>query len=240
MVKLSIIWMLLLTDIVCGTQAISMLYPAASEQKQCFSDEGAANYAKALKIIEEKGEGMTGADWDYVYNLGYEETKDGYYELIGGGCSWYCGDGGPIKITASSRLANQGSNNYNEENLHDFEANTSWVEGVKGYGIGEWVEYTFRAKNPRITEILIVNGYGKSQSAWKNNSRVKKLKLYIKGKPVAILNLEDTRCVQSFEIAPVTDDKEWTMKFEIMDVYKGDKWEDTAISEIYFSGLDVH
>ena len=30
------------------------------------------------------------------------------------------------------------------------------------------------------------------------------------------------------------------MKFEILEVYKGLKYDDTAISEIYFDGLDVH
>ncbi len=215
--------------------------PTNREQIRCFSEQGAANYAKAEKMIEEKGNKMTEADWKYVSKLGYDEMQDGYFGLGTEGCSWYCGDGGPIKITASSRLANQGTNNYNEKNLHDFYANTPWVEGVKGYGIGEWVEYTFKAQNPRITTIIILNGYNKSESAWKNNSRVKKLKLYIKGKPVAILNLEDTRCTQFFEIDPVTDaNKEWTMRFEIVDVYKGDKWDDTAISEINFDGLDVH
>ncbi|MCR5456138.1 MAG: hypothetical protein K6F33_14235, partial [Bacteroidales bacterium] len=43
----------------------------------------------------------------------------------------------------------------------------------------------------------------------------------------------------SFEVEPLTDTKVWTMRFEIVDVYKGDKWDDTAISEIYFDGLDV-
>ena len=209
--------------------------------KHCFNDKDAAIYAKAEKFIEEKGDNMTEADWDYVAKLGYDEMQGSYFGLGTAGCSWYCGDGGPIKITASSRLASQGANNYNEKNLHDFLANTPWVEGVEGDGIGEWVEYTFKAKNPRITSIYIVNGYNKSESAFKNNSRVKKLKLYIKGKPVAILNLQDTRCEQFFKIDPVTDaNKEWTMKFEIVDVYKGDKWDDTAISEIYFDGLDVH
>jgi len=30
------------------------------------------------------------------------------------------------------------------------------------------------------------------------------------------------------------------MKFEILEVFKGDKYDDTAISEIYFDGIDVH
>jgi hypothetical protein len=32
----------------------------------------------------------------------------------------------------------------------------------------------------------------------------------------------------------------WTLKFEILDVYPGEKYEDTAISELYFDGVDVH
>lgn len=30
------------------------------------------------------------------------------------------------------------------------------------------------------------------------------------------------------------------MKFKILDVYKGDKYDGTAITEIYFDGIDVH
>lgn len=233
--------LLTLWTCIASAQVIKGISPSHPDNYRCISDEGAANYNLALKFIKDKGESnMTEADWNYVAKLGYDEMNDGYFDLVGGGCSWYCGDGGPIKITASSRLANQGTNNYNEKNLHDLMANTPWVEGVKGYGIGEWVEYTFKANNPRITNIKIVNGYCKSEATWKNNSRVKQLKLYINNKPTAILNLQDTRCVQSFEIAPVTFSNEWTMKFEIVDVYKGDKWDDTAISEIYFDGLDVH
>ena len=30
------------------------------------------------------------------------------------------------------------------------------------------------------------------------------------------------------------------IRFEIMDVYKGIKYDDVAITEIYFNGIDVH
>jgi len=30
------------------------------------------------------------------------------------------------------------------------------------------------------------------------------------------------------------------LKFEILEVYKGSKYNDTAITEIYFDGIDVH
>jgi len=102
------------------------------------------------------------------------------------------------------------------------------------------VKYTLRPNMPRITKLLIVNGYVKSQTAWKNNSRVKRLKFYVNDKPIAILNLEDSRSEQIFEFEPMSDTVDWTMKFEILEVYKGEKYDDTALSEIYFDGIDVH
>ena len=32
----------------------------------------------------------------------------------------------------------------------------------------------------------------------------------------------------------------WTIRFEILDVYPGEDSQDTAITEIYFDGIDVH
>ena len=32
----------------------------------------------------------------------------------------------------------------------------------------------------------------------------------------------------------------WEIRFEIIEVYKGDKYADTAISELFFDGIDVH
>lgn len=179
-----------------------------------------------------------------------DETMEDYWDIIGGGCSWYCG-GGPKEITASSYLKSQGTNNYESKNAHDLNYKNAWAEGVAGYGIGEYLLYTFSSASPRITEIIIVNGYVKSQTAWENNSRVKKLKVYIDDKPYAILNLQDIRGVQSFKVAPIGNSDrqnwevlktkpDWTLKFEILEVYKGLKYDDVVISEIYFDGLDVH
>ncbi|MCR5455275.1 MAG: hypothetical protein K6F33_09845, partial [Bacteroidales bacterium] len=237
MKKLIFIFALLAATSAADAQVVKNLYPA--ESSWAFSDKGAADYDKAVKLIESKDGNLTEEEWEYVAKLGYDEMYESYWDMIGMGDGWYCGTGAPTNITASSRLASQGSNNYSEKNMHDFKCNTPWVEGVKGYGIGEWVEYTFEANSSRITEIKVVNGYNKSEAAWKNNSRVKTLKVYKNGKPFAILNLRDDRSIQVFEVEPLTDTKVWTMRFEIVDVYKGDKWDDTAISEIYFDGLDV-
>ena len=216
------------------------------------SDEAFNDCRKLLKKLEKESRKGTN---DYTLEeqkiLFYcDETKDNIWQIEGGGCSWYCG-GGPKEVTASSFLKSQGSNTYEPKNAHDLNYKNAWVEGVDGYGIGEYLLYTFGGASPRINELIVINGYVKSKSAWKNNSRVKKLKVYVDDKPYAILNLKDIRASQSFKVEPIGNSNrknldalkakpDWTLKFEILEVYKGLKYDDVAISEIYFDGLDVH
>lgn len=168
----------------------------------------------------------------------YGEVVESAWDIIDGGCSWYCG-GGNYKIKASSSLGDS----YKGEFANDLSYKTAWVEGKKDEGIGEYLEYYFKNDSPRITEIIISNGYMKSEETWKNNNRVKKLKLYVNGVPFGILNLKDSRTDQYFSVGTLGHNKNGTdliLKFEILEVYKGSKYNDTAITEIYFDGIDVH
>ena len=170
------------------------------------------------------------AEWDEVLMHFYSPA-----------CSWYCGGlVGPI--SASSSL----SEKYKAENIHDFCITTAWVEGKPGNGEGEYIMYSFPAICPRITAVSIHNGYIKDKRTWKNNGRVKKLLMYYNDEPYTILNLQDTRDCQTFDVGVLgfhdfkEDTPDWTIKFEILEVYPGDKYQDTAITEIYFDGIDVH
>ena len=168
----------------------------------------------------------------------YGEVVENAWDIIDGGCSWYCG-GGNYKIKASSSLGDS----YKAEFANDLSYKTAWVEGKKDEGIGEYLEYYFKNDSPRITEIIISNGYMKSEETWKNNNRVKKLKLYVNSVPFGILNLKDSRTDQYFEVGTLGHNKNGTdliLKFEILEDYKGSKYNDTAITEIYFDGIDVH
>ena len=157
-----------------------------------------------------------------------------------GNCSWYCG-GQIDSVTASSALADR----YAAEKAHDFSIVTAWVEGVEGNGVGEYLRYSFPGTCPRITTVLIHNGYVKNWEVWYDNARVKRLLMYYNDEPYAILNLQDTMGLQSFDVGVLGyEDKDsapaWSIKFEILEVYPGKKYEDTAITEIYFDGIDVH
>ena len=250
-------------------QNVKEMYPEFGSSLD-FDPKMEEQWDKAVKI-------MSDINWDYSEltakhklffkqigygyededgSISYDEIWEGcYYSNEPIGCSWYCG-GGPDSISASSYLkSNQSIINYLPQNVHDFSYKTAWVEGVKGYGIGEYIVYHFRQSSPRITQIYIANGYVKSEKAYRENSRVKKLKMYINDEPFAILNLEDWRVIQWFEFEPIGRNRDesfyendetlsellrWTLKFEILEVYQGEKYDDVAISEIYFSGLDVH
>ena len=218
------------------------------------SPEGAIEFLKGQEACEELLEQVSGATafakLSQKEKEQYEKClidKAGYWEVLGIGCSWYCG-GGLDTLSASSELKSNSSIKYVAKNAHDLNYKTAWVEGVEGDGIGESLTYHFPPENPRITKIIIVNGYVKSEKTWRENSRVKQLKMYLNEEAFAILNLADTRAEQSFSFEPIgnadrenlTEQPRWTMRFEIMDVYKGDKYADTAITEIYFDGIDVH
>ena len=141
-------------------------------------------------------------------------------------------------ISATSRLASQGIVNFDEKNLYDEDYQTSWVEGVNGYGIGEKITFDFNDVNAGFTGIEIANGDYASEDSWKNYSRVKKLKLSYNGEPMFILNLKDEMGNQVFswdKELNVKDDellRAFTITLEIMDVYKGDLYDYTVISEV--------
>ena len=191
---------------------------------------------------------ITKAEWNKLYEMESDdevESKYGdlsiYDDLYSEKCSWYCG--GEVKsVTASSCLQPIKSFNYEGENAHDFNHESVWA--TKGKGIGESLTYTFEGKCPRITTVKILNGHVKTESVWRANSRVKKLRMYYNGKPYAILALQDSRTLQCFDVGTLgyhdLDKPDWTLKFEILEVYPGSKHEDTVIAELYFDGIDVH
>lgn len=106
--------------------------------------------------------------------LEFSEARDGFWGITEG-CSWYCG-GSYKSVTVSSSLKSQKNNIYNKRSISDLNYKTAWVEGMEGDGVGEYITYEFPPLNPRITKIIIANGYVKDRNTWHNNARVKQLK----------------------------------------------------------------
>lgn len=162
--------------------------------------------------------------------------------------SWY--DGGHVHLVdASSELANSGSLTYKASNAHDSNALTAWIEGKSDDGIGEWIEYTFNFDvipeykgNLGIDTLLIANGYKKSRKLWKANSRIKTLRMSLDGEPMATIHLDDCFEIQKVDIPKIMFPRYTTRKvrFEILEIYRGDKYRDTALGLLMFDGVGVH
>jgi hypothetical protein len=210
------------------------------------------NFKKIDQVIWEKAldqyAKINSGDIDYekiseIDKKMIDSLESGYGPLTQGpGCSWYCG-GGPYKITASTYLKDDRKITYKPDNIHDFDLFTAWVPDNTNGSLGKKINFHFKPFAPRVNEILIWNGYIKNIDIWKSNSRVAKFKMFVNGKPTAILELKDIKNTQSFKINPIqsTDStRDLILTLEILEVYKGTKYDDVAVSEIGFDGLDVH
>ena len=175
------------------------------------------------------------------------EEADKYYaspifrHFYSNACSWYCaGLINDISGSSSFPLTGVWQHDffYAPQEAHDFNHETAWVPAKS---VGEYITYTVPANCPKINTIKILNGMVKSDDAWRYFARVKRLKMYLNDKALAILELEDSRSLQWFDIGEVGAENatEWRLKFEILEVYSG-KIDQPAISELYFDGEHTH
>ncbi len=169
------------------------------------------------------------------------------------------------KIFYSSSQLNKPAENefgeYGEQNLFDHDKNTCWAEGVKGPGLGEYVYLNIP---PEAAGISIINGYAKTDKTFKNNNRVKQVKISLyklflprEGEVTELYTPMRVKELSFYLISPLKDSyapqkinfpKEWrelinkkgetALKTEIFSVYKGDKYDDTCLSEISYFDED--
>ncbi|MBP3773607.1 MAG: hypothetical protein J6I53_13120 [Treponema sp.] len=231
----------------------------------------------------------------FVFNLGHSNGYDGDVWLSNrksmqdfvSGVRSSSELSGSYKIAGKkgNEWATQNSGECNEDsNLENstYEAKTSfdgnllngWVEGVKGDGIGEWIEFTlsknvlgpfatnglrrFGGSLKRETEngldwyyydeksdepYNVYKNAGGIKSTWESNNRVKSMLLSSEGKNIAELQFED-KCL---EVLTTPADWIWqsavknpqllkagTYRMTINSVYKGKKWDDTVLGEVWF------
>lgn len=260
--SLFIISLALFTFTLSAQTTLKQLHPVSFQNFAFHYEEGLQHEAVDVKvdsiILKEirsgrdfdslsLAEGLTAHELS-LYNKYIDRVS--YFYLLEPGCSWYCLAADNDSVSASSTLKNFDNITFAPQQAHDINAKNAWAEGVPGYGIGQYLLYQFQPTLPPINKVKILNGFAASSEKWNDYSRVKKLKVSYNGKAIAILHLEDTRDQQTFHIPQVGYPEEafkkyyiletkpnWTLKFEIMDVYKGAKYDHTVVSEIYFEGV---
>lgn len=129
------------------------------------------------------------------------------------------------KISASSTLSAQGENTYDAANLVDGNPNTAWSEGVAGDGIGESIMIDFGSVQ-RLNGIELLNGLVKSEKLYKQNNKIKKMKLEFSDGQSVIL---DIYFLKNYFDKPIQSS---SIKITILEVERGTKYRDTCISEL--------
>lgn len=139
------------------------------------------------------------------------------------------------EIAASSFLT-EGNIAYAPSNIDlKYRLGIPWAEGIPGHGINETL--TIRIGN--IKRLYISIGYVSYQKPYlyEQNSRPKKLELFVKDKFCFEVELEDTPNYQTIDL-PQRLLSEDNLVIKILDVYPGTKYEDTCINSIFYDIVD--
>lgn len=139
---------------------------------------------------------------------------------------------GPFGVTycASSVLQSQKGNFYEPAKMFDGNRDTAWVEAEEGDGVGETVTLHF-GRNRKLAGFEIINGYDKNQAIWSANSRIRDLEVATATGPLLEVRLQDVRGARRVDFDKPVDTG--FLELTIRSVYRGAKYRDTAISELY-------
>ncbi|HUT99362.1 MAG TPA: hypothetical protein VM054_09845 [bacterium] len=105
---------------------------------------------------------------------------------------------------------------------------TAWCEGVPGTGVGESLALTFDGEYP-LTGVTVLPGYARDPELWGDNARPRRLSLEAADRTFEF-ELKDEPALQRLELESTV----WTdtLRVTILEVYPGERWDDTCIAEV--------
>jgi len=130
-------------------------------------------------------------------------------------------------VTASSTLISAGYD-YSPSQVIDQDFSTSWVEGVDGDGINEWIKMQFSGAG-QINTLGIVPGFAKNTTLYQENNRIKTVELEFSDGSSITNELSDEYGMHFIEFP--TKDTSY-IKMTIKDIYAGTKYTDSPVAEL--------
>lgn len=137
-----------------------------------------------------------------------------------------------LQFCVSSVLAPQSGNRYGPENLFDGNPRTAWCEGVAGNGVGQTITLSW-APTQRWRSLFVHNGYQKSDKAFHDNARPRRLRVETDDGVVADITLADRFGEQTVSLPRWSDSRR--VRLTLLDVYPGRRWQDTCLDSL---GID--
>lgn len=132
-------------------------------------------------------------------------------------------------VYATSVLEATDEYEYEPQCVLDGDSSTAWCEGVNGAGLGESITIELDEKCV-LTGMGILNGYQKNEDIYYKNSRPAKVSIMFSDSDVETIALADERGWDyiNFSKQHVSS----YVQITIENVYVGNKYDDTCISEI--------
>jgi len=166
----------------------------------------------------------------------YNENNFREFAIVGGK--------GPLdwsNITTISATSELKENNtvYSVKNLYDMLRLIPWVEGVPGSGIGEKIRIEVEPKRRRadgaqsILSLFISNGFVdyNRPHLYEYNNRLKKIRVHNIGyDEYEDFELDDSPDIRWLRFG--FDNPSYIIEIEILEVYKGTRWDDTCVNFI--------
>jgi len=111
----------------------------------------------------------------------------------------------------------------------DGDIGTAWVEGVPGSGVGETLSLEFI---PPLTvhNVALLPGYCASPEAWSANGRPARVRLELSDGTVLEQELPDTPSTAAIHLDEPRRVRR--LSLTILKAYPGERWDDTAVSEL--------
>jgi hypothetical protein len=133
-------------------------------------------------------------------------------------------------ITTSSYFIQNGRS-YTGENVKKSAFDGPWVEGVDGYGHGEYIELDYsKTEGKEVNAIVISNGFVSynDPALYEKNNRLKRIVIEAEGTDLGTIDLADTPNLQTIRLGGYYS----KIKIRIISVYEGTDWDDTCVNMI--------
>jgi hypothetical protein len=140
-----------------------------------------------------------------------------------------------IQIGASGCLVDpQIPLRYSIQNAFDGDPATSYVENSEDDLMK--IEFQVFTLNDTICQIAMINGYAQNETLYNNNNRVKKIGTaryeWNKDNTYLILDINDTKVLCDDCLSPQILETDFVRALHVLEIYKGNKYNDTCIAEI--------
>jgi hypothetical protein len=169
----------------------------------------------------------------------YNSNNKLVYEIFGWRYTVNAGRRGIIEATSELK---EGNIIYSANNLVNPDILMPWVEGVNGPGIGQKLKLKLGGNyNPDWMGILLSNGYVDYNRPYlyTNNNRIKTIRIwYGDTGDYTDYDIKDTAHYQYLAFSSKYGGYNSSINIqyitlEIVDIYSGDRWDDTCINLIY-------